>query len=219
MLPFASFSLLATLLAPCARCEDLNFAFPFDATTPTNFEVDVDPDFLEFTHQKVASYRPSIDLRDYPDWADGPPPHDVNSLAAYWNTTYDWPELQQQININFSHYAVNIPGTRNYPSHDIHVDFIHEPSSNSSAIPILLLHGWPSTSLMWNKLINPLSHPSDSVSPSFHVVAPDLPGFGFSPAAEYEGLGPREMAMHSTPSCTSSATLAMPFRAPTLAGL
>lgn len=171
-----------------------NFAFPFDASSPQKFDIQVNQDFLKETTQKVNLYRPERAFQDVADWEDGPPPQAVEDLAAYWSQKYDWSLVQGQINNNFSHYAVNVPGTRNY-THPISVHFIHERSSVDDAIPLLLLHGWPSTSLGYSEVIKPLAHPSASAerTPSFHVVVPDLPGFGFSPAASYPGLGPREM--------------------------
>ncbi|EDN96570.1 hypothetical protein SS1G_01496 [Sclerotinia sclerotiorum 1980 UF-70] len=41
-------------------------------------------------------------------------------------------------------------------------------------------------------MINHLTNPSNTSIPAFHVVAPSLPGYGFSPAPQYPGLGLRE---------------------------
>ncbi|KAF4457700.1 alpha beta-hydrolase [Fusarium albosuccineum] len=42
-------------------------------------------------------------------------------------------------------------------------------------------------------IIDLLTNPPNDTLPAFHVVAPDLPGFGFSPAPSHAGLGSREM--------------------------
>jgi len=39
--------------------------------------------------------------------------------------------------------------------------------------PVLLLHGWPTSSYLWRKVIKPLSK-------THHIIAPDLAGFGLS---------------------------------------
>src|SRR5215467_12014859 len=49
----------------------------------------------------------------------------------------------------------------------------------AQAPTILLLHGFPTSSHMFRNLIPALAD-------SYHVVAPDLPGFGFSDAPERE---------------------------------
>ncbi|WDK23212.1 epoxide hydrolase [Colletotrichum graminicola] len=55
-----------------------------------------------------------------------------------------------------------------------------------------MLHGWPSTHTDWNEILKPLTSPEDADTPAFHVVAPDMPGFGFSPAPTHGGFGPRQ---------------------------
>ena len=55
---------------------------------------------------------------------------------------------------------------------DIH--FVHSKSSNANAIPLLFLHGWPGSFVEAYKILNPLNEAG------FDVVAPSLPGYGFS---------------------------------------
>lgn len=59
---------------------------------------------------------------------------------------------------------------------------------------MLLLHGWPSTNLEWAKVIPGLVNPQNASLPAFHVIVPDLPGFGFSPTPLSPGLGAEEHA-------------------------
>ncbi len=186
------FSVLSLLTSSTFAAEVGGLNFPFSyGNEPQPFSISVDPAFINQTLQKVALYRPSRAVQDYPEWNDGPPPEDVNNLAHYWTANYDWFSVQKEINNNFSHYTTSVPGSRNY-SHTIPLHFIHERSSRDDAMPLLLLHGWPSTHLEWTQVVQPLAHPSNS-SCAFHVVAPDLPGFGFSPAPEFAGQGPREV--------------------------
>ncbi|HYL14588.1 MAG TPA: alpha/beta hydrolase [Terriglobales bacterium] len=51
----------------------------------------------------------------------------------------------------------------------------------AAAPTILLLHGFPTSSHMFRNLIPALAD-------SYHVVAPDLPGFGFSDAPDRNGF-------------------------------
>ncbi len=67
-------------------------------------------------------------------------------------------------------------------SGDIKVDgfSIHYISAGKGE-PILLLHGWPTSSYLWRNIIEPLAR-------TRLVIAPDLPGFGSSdkpPTAPY----------------------------------
>ncbi|KAH7036017.1 epoxide hydrolase [Microdochium trichocladiopsis] len=73
-------------------------------------------------------------------------------------------------------------------------DWLERSTQRPNAIPLLMLHGWPSTHTEWSAVLKPLTSPKDSSSPAFHVVTPDLPGFGFSPAPTRAGFGPRQAA-------------------------
>jgi pimeloyl-ACP methyl ester carboxylesterase len=158
---------------------------------PRPYKIDVDPSFIEETRIKVSKFRPSIDIAQ-PAWFDGPPTSNITSLAKYWAEEYDWFADQSEINANFSHYITTVPPPGGNYSDSLDIHFIHQRSKREDAIPLLLLHGWPSTSLEWEKIIPGLVDPGTDNKPAFHVVAPDLPGFGFSPAPTAPGLGPSE---------------------------
>lgn len=183
-------------VALVAATNSLNFEFPFEATDPVPFTATVDPEFVEQTAMKARWYRSSIDLLNNDDinqnWEEGPDRAFMTDLARYWGSDYDWFKVEKEIFGNFSHYAVTIPDGGGDYEHPVSFHFVHEPSDDGNAIPLLILHGWPSTHREWAKVIGPLSHPEDG-SQAFHVVAPDLPGFGFSPAPTYGGLGSRQM--------------------------
>lgn len=44
------------------------------------------------------------------------------------------------------------------------------------------------------RVVRPLTEPEDAASPAFNVVAPSIPGFGFSPAPTKSGVGPDVVA-------------------------
>ncbi len=50
----------------------------------------------------------------------------------------------------------------------------YQEAGDSSAPPMVLIHGFASFSLVWSKVLLPLA------DAGFRVVAPDLPGYGFS---------------------------------------
>jgi pimeloyl-ACP methyl ester carboxylesterase len=62
------------------------------------------------------------------------------------------------------------------------LDLFYREAGNPAAPTLLLLHGFPTSSHMFRNLIPKLAD-------NYHVVAPDLPGFGFSdspPRSEFE---------------------------------
>ena len=176
-------SLALVALSQGSGTSGLTFDFP-NTTSPEPFVISVDGEFIDESLAKVKGYRSCNDV--WGVWTnEGPPSVNISQLATYWTHNYDWFDVQAGLNSNFSHYATTVSGSRNY-SYPIPLHYVHERSSNDSAVPLLLLHGWPSSYLEWKYVIEPLT--SD-----FHVIAPDLPGFGFSPAPQHPGMGPREM--------------------------
>jgi pimeloyl-ACP methyl ester carboxylesterase len=64
---------------------------------------------------------------------------------------------------------------------DIH--FLHVRSPHADALPVVITHGWPGSIIEFLEIIEPLTDPTahgGEAQDAFHVVAPSLPGFGFS---------------------------------------
>lgn len=62
------------------------------------------------------------------------------------------------------------------------VDVFYREAGDPAAPTVLLLHGFAASSYMWRDVIEALAH-------EYHVVAPDLPAFGFTqspPRGQYE---------------------------------
>src|SRR5687767_4035772 len=55
------------------------------------------------------------------------------------------------------------------------INIFYREAGSTTSPAVLLMHGFPSSSHMFRGLIPPLAR-------HFHVIAPDLPGFGFSDA-------------------------------------
>jgi pimeloyl-ACP methyl ester carboxylesterase len=187
--------LLSAILPLLATLTAVSTAYPHNNTNvafqPKPYTIDVEPSVIANIKIRAAVFRETKPI-DAPDWFDGPPVSKINAIAKYWAEDYNWFKVQDQINNNFTHFYTTVPSPGgNYGSDEpLGLHFIHERSEREDAIPIIFLHGWPSTSLEWEKVILPLAHPKDNSQLAFHVVAPDLPGFGFSPAPAAPGLGP-----------------------------
>ena len=111
----------------------------------------------------------------------------MKELAQYWVNEYDWRKHETAINV-FSQFRAQVDGI------DIH--FIHEVGSGPSPTPLIISHGWPGTVVEFMKIIEPLAHPErfgGKVEDAFTVIAPSLPGFGFS-GAPPRPYGPRKIA-------------------------
>ncbi len=106
-----------------------------------------------------------------PDWSQGPPREYVADLIRYWTEDYDWRRLERELDAH-SQGLTEIDGL------DIH--FLHVRSPRPDARPMIISHGWPSSVIEPLAVIEELTNPQSLTAPAFHVVAPSLPGFGFS---------------------------------------
>ncbi|KAF9423690.1 hypothetical protein HW555_001016 [Spodoptera exigua] len=64
-----------------------------------------------------------------------------------------------------------------------------------TVIPILLIHGWPGSIREFYELIPKLVTPRPDHKFVLEVIAPSIPGFGYSQAPVQQGMGPQEVAV------------------------
>ncbi|KAK7934607.1 hypothetical protein PG985_000102 [Apiospora marii] len=164
----------------------------------SRFTIDVHEPFLTTTKLKASLTRYVDDLVDDEglpvDSTDGPPRRLVERVAQYWAAGYDWRAVEQDLNSRLPQYTtlVKTPGTDYADPIPLH--FVHKRSARPDAIPLLFLHGWPGSFLEVEHLLEPLTNPESADEPAFHVVAPSIPGYGFSPAPRKAGMGYRQTA-------------------------
>lgn len=98
----------------------------------------------------------------------------LEKILTYWLDKFDFNKRAELLN-RFPHYKTKIQGL------DIHYIRV-KPKVNKGieVLPLLMLHGWPSSSKEFDKVIPMLTTPKDGYEFVFEVVAADLPGFGFS---------------------------------------
>ena len=117
------------------------------------------------------------------DWTQGIPLSYVQEVARYWADEYDWREREALLN-RFDQFTTEIDG--------LEIHCIHQRSPHPDAVPLLLSHGWPGSIVEFHKVIDPLTNPTafgGDAADAFHVVAPSLPGFGFSGKPTTVGWG------------------------------
>lgn len=150
------------------------------------FEIVVSDEILTDIRRRIESF-PWHEMPDDGGWDYGANLDYMKELCAYWLNEYDWRRQEAAIN-RFSHFTAPVDGI------DMH--FLHEKGSGPNPMPLLISHGWPGSVVEFMEIVEPLAHPErygGNVEDAFDVIAPSLPGFGFSgrPPRPY---GPRRMA-------------------------
>ncbi len=77
---------------------------------------------------------------------------------------------------------------------DLGIHFLHRRSARPHATPLILTPGWPGSIAEFVDVIDELADPRDAATPAFHVVAPSLPGFGYSDKPATTGWGTEKIA-------------------------
>jgi len=147
-----------------------------------SFTIDVSDDVLDDLRTRLRRTRwPDAQVVD--DWTQGVPLAYVQDVCRYWADEYDWRAREAALN-RFDQYVTDIDG--------VEIHFVHQRSPHSDALPIVLTHGWPGSIVEFQKVIEPLTDPTrhgGTVDQAFHVVAPSIPGYGFSGKPREVGWG------------------------------
>ncbi|KAI1794410.1 epoxide hydrolase [Ganoderma leucocontextum] len=141
---------------------------------------------IELLQERLGLVRFPDEL-DGAGWDYGSPLADVKRLTAHWKSGFDWRKAEVEINkLPMFTRDIEVDGFGT-----LNVHYVHQASDVKGAIPLLFVHGWPGHFLEVKKLL-PLLTAGGEDHPSFHVVAPSLPGFGFSEAPNEPGFkGPK----------------------------
>jgi pimeloyl-ACP methyl ester carboxylesterase len=151
------------------------------------FRIQVPNAILTDLKRRLSSTRFADELADV-GWDYGTNLAYLESLVRYWREKYDWRAHERRLNA-FDQFKVNIDGI------DVHV--LHQRSKSPGAMPLLLLNGWPSSIVEYEKAIGPLTDPvahGGRAEDSFDVVIPSMPGFGFSGKPRERGYDPERIA-------------------------
>ena len=158
-----------------------------DPTAIRPFDINVPDDVLEDLKTRLARTR-LPDQIENSGWEYGTPVGYLTELITYWRDEFDWREQERRLN-EFDQFKTRIGNL------DIH--FIHQRSPEENALPIIITHGWPGSIAEFTKIIGPLTDPvahGGRAEDAFHVVAPSMPGYGFSDKPTEPGFGLQQVA-------------------------
>lgn len=144
------------------------------------FRVHVDDSVLEDLHSRLAGTR-FPDQIEGTGWEYGAPVDYLRELVEYWRDEYDWRTQEARLN-ELAHFRTRIDGQS--------IHFVHARSEHPDALPLLIPHGWPGSIVEFldviPRLTDPEAHGGAAVD-AFHVIAPSLPGYGFSEPTRTRG--------------------------------
>ena len=147
-----------------------------------DFRIDIpDADLEDLKRRLKATRWPEKEVVD--DWSQGVPLGYLKEVCAHWADTFDWRAWEAKLNA-WPQFVTEIDGV------DIH--FFHVKSRHSEARPLVITHGWPGSQVEFHKVIDPLVNPTahgGKAEDAFHVIAPSLPGYGFSGKPTGPGWG------------------------------
>lgn len=138
--------------------------------------METNPYTLHIPDTDLAALRGRIHATRWPladpgldeDW--GLPQAYAEDLARYWADEFDWRAQERRIN-EVPQFTAEVDG------HELHWFHARPDDPDAAATPLLLLHGWPGSSVEFLPMVPALVDPPEG-SPAFEVVVPSLPGFG-----------------------------------------
>ena len=152
-------------------------------TTIRPFTIEIPEAELEDLRARIAATR-WPEKEGVEDASQGVQLATMQALARYWETEYDWRKCEARLNA-YPQFITEIDGL------DIH--FVHVRSKHEDALPLIVCHGWPGSFIEQMKIVDLLTDPTahgGSASDAFHVVIPNMPGYGFSGKPTEAGWDP-----------------------------
>ena len=151
------------------------------------FQVQVSESVLEDLRDRLARTRWPDEIPGS-DWGYGSNLDYIKELVEYWRTEFDWRKQEKFLN-TFDHFRTTVDG--------LGVHFIQAKGKGPNPMPLVITHGWPSTFFEMLKVIPRLTDPASyggDPADSFDVVAPSMPGYGFSAPAWEPGMNTARIA-------------------------
>uniref|UniRef100_A0A1B6JZ18 Epoxide hydrolase n=1 Tax=Homalodisca liturata TaxID=320908 RepID=A0A1B6JZ18_9HEMI len=153
------------------------------------FKINFPKELLDDLHHRLSNTRPFHPPLDDMGFQYGFNTEFLQTVLDFWRTKYSWEERQNYLN-SLPQYTMETQG--------LQIHFIHVKPKNAKGLhvyPLLLVHGWPGSVREFYDIIPLLTTPREGQDFVFEVVAPSLPGYGFSQATTRHGLGPAQVAV------------------------
>jgi len=145
------------------------------------FLIKIAPEILSDLKERLVRTRWPDQVEDA-GWDYGTELSYLQQLVDYWRNHFDWGKQEQHLNA-LPQFRAQVDG--------LNIHFVHMRGKGPAPFPLIITHGWPSSFVEMHKiipmLVDPAAHGGDPAD-AFDVVAPSLPGFGFSERPLRRGL-------------------------------
>lgn len=150
--------------------------------TIRSFRVTTSDQQLEDLYRRIDLTRPFPSLEDS-QFNYGFNSQYLQKVVSYWRNEFDWRKQVDKLN-QYPHFKTKIEGI---DIHYLHVKPKKVPEG-TSAVPLIMVHGWPGSFYEFYGLIPLLTDLSNPHNLVFEVVCPSIPGYGFSEAPHKKGF-------------------------------
>jgi pimeloyl-ACP methyl ester carboxylesterase len=154
----------------------------------------VEPFRIAVPDAVLADLRERLGRTRFPDeipgsgWGYGTELAYMRQLVPYWRDRYDWRAAEARLNA-FPQFRAQVGG--------LGIHFIHQRGVGPKPFPLVITHGWPGSVAEFQKILGPLTDPArhgGDAADAFDVVAPSMPGYGFSDHPREPGMEPGRIA-------------------------
>ncbi len=150
--------------------------------TPQPYRIHVPDDAIADLRDRLARTRWPGEITDS-GWGFGTNLAYLRELCDYWRDGFDWRAQEARLN-TMPQFTIDMDG------YELH--YVHQAGAGPDPLPLLFSHGWPGSIFEASKIIGPLTDPAahgGDPADAFTLVAPSLPGYGFSQVPTTPGFG------------------------------
>ncbi len=142
----------------------------------------------------LADLRERLGRTRFPDeipgsgWIYGTNLAYLREIVGYWRDRYDWRAAEAELNA-FPQFRARVGG--------LGIHFIHQRGKGPKPLPLVITHGWPGSVAEFTEIIGPLADPAahgGDPADAFDLIAPSMPGYGFSDHPTEPGMDPERIA-------------------------
>ncbi|KAK9875016.1 hypothetical protein WA026_005826 [Henosepilachna vigintioctopunctata] len=153
------------------------------------FEINISDEVINDLHHRLRNTRPLAPPLEGTRHEYGINSNLTKEITDFWMNKYDIRQREKFLN-QYPQFKTKIQG--------LNIHFLHvkpKETQGLKVLPLLILHGWPGSVREFYEFIPILTTPQKGRNFVFEVIAPSLPGFGFSDPAVRPGLSSPQIAV------------------------